>query len=367
MQLKGSRMEHMAKKFNDPLALLFWETTAACNLSCIHCRRLDTAKEDALRDLSLEESFALIDSLVKLGKPILVLSGGEPLSRADIFEIAERATSAGLPVALATNGTLIDSATAQRIVKVGIRRVSVSIDGADSATHDGFRKLAGSFEAALRGIEELRKVGMSVQINMTVARHNRHQVESIYQLCLTIGADALHIFMLVPVGCGVQIADSQMLPAEEYEAILNWLYDKSKEGKMRTKATCAPHYFRVMAQRSKTDGRKFQLKHAGMESLTRGCLAGSSICFVSHEGDVFPCGYLPVVAGNIRKTPLEKIWAESELFIRLRDPGLLSGKCGACEYRNICLGCRARAYYEKGDYLAEEPYCSYIPRAMRSR
>lgn len=358
-------MGPMRKKFDDRLALLFWETTAACNLNCIHCRRLDTAKEDALRDLTLDESFALIDSLVKLGRPILVLSGGEPLCRVDIFDIAARASSAGLPLALATNGTLIDSSVAKSIAKSGVRRVSVSLDGADSATHDGFRMLDGSFEAALRGIEELKKAGLSVQINTTIARHNYRQVESLYQLALAIEVDALHIFMLVPVGCGVQIADEQMLSAGDYEAILNWLYDKSKEGKLRTKATCAPHYFRVMAQRSKADGQKPQRKSSGMEAMTRGCLAGSSVCFVSHEGDVFPCGYLPVVAGNTRRMPLEKIWAESELFARLRDPALLGGKCGACEYRNICLGCRARAYYDKGDYLAEEPYCSYVPRAMR--
>jgi radical SAM protein with 4Fe4S-binding SPASM domain len=199
---------------------------------------------------------------------------------------------------------------------------------------------------------------------------------------LELGADALHLFMLVPVGCGVQIAESNMLPSQEYERVLNWMYDRSKDRQIHLKATCAPHYFRVMRQRAAVEhvriepthshGKPVAAGHPGgngsgqnMAAMTKGCLAGSAICFVSHTGEVFPCGYLPVSAGNVRRQSMSEIWNDSAVFAKLRDVDQLEGKCGLCEFKKVCLGCRARAYYTSGNYMAEEPYCVYEPKRMR--
>lgn len=347
------------------LRLLFWETTAGCNLECIHCRRLDISKELARDDLTLQEVFPFIDSVASVGKPILVLSGGEPLIRPDIFEIARYATDKGLQVALATNGTMINNTIARELVAAGVKRVAISMDGAKAATHDGFRKQAGSFGRATNGFSSLKSLGMSMQINTTVTTHNADELGEIYAMALEIGADALHFFMLVPVGCGLQIADSHMLPARQYEEILTWLYERSKEKKIHLKATCAPHYYRIMRQQARIEGIKITPQTHGMEAVTKGCLAGTGVCFVSHKGEVFPCGYLPVECGQIRQKPFSEIWESSPVFQDLRDADLLLGKCGICHFRNVCGGCRARAFYETGNYLDPEPYCIYDPETAQ--
>ncbi|MBN1562276.1 MAG: radical SAM protein [Anaerolineae bacterium] len=365
--------------------LVFWETTAGCNLRCIHCRRIEVADQLTPQDLTTAESFQLIDQIAAEGSPVFVLSGGEPLMRPDIFEIARYATAAGLPVALATNGTLITDELATKIKASGVKRVSISFDGADAATHDAFRALKGSFDMAVRGFKALRKVGLPVQINTTVAKHNQEQLERVLQLAKDLDAIALHLFLLVPVGCGVEIAEDQMVSAADYERILNWLYDMEQaEPQLQLKATCAPHYFRVMHQRRAEDrrqgiqvnlpashhrqihgnhpgGHPGEHPHSQMHAATKGCLAGTGVTFVSHRGEVFPCGYLPVEAGNVREQEFGDIWQNSPLFAEMRDPDLLGGKCGACQFKNLCSGCRARAYGMTGDYLAEEPFCAYEP------
>ena len=210
-------MHNSASK--NQLRLVFWETTSGCNLECVHCRRIDVAAELAKQDMTTEQGMAFIDSLAECAKPILVFSGGEPLYRKDIFTLAKHAQSRGLTTALATNGTLIDEEMANKIVAAGFQRVAISIDGADADTHDRFRGIPGSFARALSGFLRLRRRGMSMQINSTLARHNAAQREKLYELALAVGADALHIFMLVPVGCGVQISADNQLPADEYESI----------------------------------------------------------------------------------------------------------------------------------------------------
>jgi len=333
-------------------------------------------------DLGTEDALRFVSDLAGFAKPILVLSGGEPLFRPDIFQIAMHGRDNGLPVALATNGTLVTEPVAHAIVDSGIKRVAISIDGSDEATHDSFRRQPGSLAAALNGFRHLRKLGMSMQINCTVTNHNVHQIEHLYKIALELGADALHLFMLVPVGCGVQIAESNMLPSQEYERVLNWMYDRSKDRKIHLKATCAPHYFRVMRQRAAVEHVRIEPTHShgkpgaaghpggngsgqNMAAMTKGCLAGSAICFVSHTGEVFPCGYLPVSAGNVRRQTMREIWNDSAVFAKLRDVEQLEGKCGLCEFKKVCLGCRARAYYASGNYMAEEPYCVYEPKRMR--
>jgi AdoMet-dependent heme synthase len=345
----------------------------------------------------------LIEQISQFCSPILVLSGGEPLYRPDIFELASYATQRGLRVALATNGTLVSEEVARAIANSGVRRVSISLDGADAATHDAFRGIPGAFDAALRGFGNLRELGMSLQVNMTIARHNAHQLPAVLKLAIELGADALHTFLLVPVGCGVNIADEQMVPADEYEKILHWFYDRSREGEIELKATCAPHYFRVVRQRRaaerrltslappsfplssvtigsmevthpgsmgialhprKAEGHSDHPDPEGMNVMTKGCLAGTAVCFISHQGGVYPCGYLPVLAGDLRQQRFEEIWREALVFQQLRDTSNLKGKCGRCEFRTVCLGCRARAYAATGDYLDEEPLCAYEPRTQ---
>jgi heme b synthase len=363
---KGKASTEFMKNVKNQLRLLFWETTTGCNLECIHCRRLEVSKELTKDDLTTEESFTFIDSLAETQRPILVLSGGEPLFRPDIYDIARHAVKRGLTVALATNGTLIDERVAKKIVDAGIQRVSISIDGADAETHDNFRKLKGSFDRAIEGINHLTRLDMEIQINCTIAKHNVDQLKDLYELALKLKAVAMHIFMLVPVGCGVEIAEDQMLPAQKYEESLNLFYDLSKNAKIQTKATCAPHYFRIMRQRAKQEGITVSPKTHGMAAMTKGCLAGTGVCFVSHKGEVFPCGYLPVNAGNVKTQRFAEIWDDSEVFKNLRDTDLLEGKCGICEYKKVCEGCRARAFYQSGNYLAEEPYCIYEPKAPKA-
>lgn len=343
-----------------PPRLVFWETTTACNLACKHCRRLEPQAGPAPGELTAEQGCELIDAIAESGRPILIFSGGEPLMRADIYELLDHARHVGLPTALATNGTLINRHVAELIGESGVRRVAVSIDGADAMTHDVFRGITGCFQQALAGIERLRAAGMPVQINVTISRHNSAQLEAIHDLAAKIGAVALHAFMVVPVGCGVELDDSQMLTGVEYEQILTRFHELSLRSPLQTKATCAPHYYRLLAR----DGELTENSgHGGvMAATTRGCLAGTAVCFVSHRGEVFPCGYLPVTAGNVLADRFANIWTNSPVFARLRDDSLLTGKCGVCDFKTVCGGCRARAYAATGDYMAEEPLCVYVPK-----
>ncbi len=355
------------------LRLVFWETTARCNLTCRHCRRLDALGTQGSDRYDTARAKDFVDQVAECGKPLLILSGGEPLLRNDIFEIAEHAHGKGLIVSLATNGTLIDDAKADRIKASGIRRVAISVDGGDAPTHDAFRGLPGSFEGALAGLRRVRERGVETQLNCSVTHHNVHQRKQLFDLAVAEKVVALHFFVLVPVGCGLEIAESHRLDAEQVEEFLSWLVNQSVSSPFHLKATCAPQYFRIRAQK----GVKRQASphaatgHPGglpgarlMEAETRGCLAGQSVCFVSHEGDVFPCGYLPMCAGSVRTQRLKDIWTGSEVFRQFRGMEQLGGKCGHCEYRSACAGCRARALGHTGNVWDTDPYCAYTPREV---
>ncbi len=349
------------KKAGPPVPrLIAWELTRSCNLGCVHCRGSAT-RDRATEELSLQEGLQLIDNIASFSKPVLILSGGEPLMRQDVYKIAQYGTDKGLRVVLATNGTLLTPEVAQKLKDCGIQRVSISVDGATAETHDAFRGLSGAFEKALQGIEYLKGADLSFQINTTITRRNLAEIPAITDLGIKLGAAGIHIFLLVPTGRGKEIEGDEISP-QDYEKVLNWFYDKQKELKnINLKATCAPHYFRIMRQRAKAEGIKITPQTHGLEAMTKGCLGGSGFCFISYKGDVAPCGYLPAWAGNVRRQPFSEIWATAKVFQDLRDPDLLKGKCGRCEYRKICAGCRARAYARYDDYLAEEPYCTYQP------
>ncbi|MBI4249399.1 MAG: radical SAM protein [Elusimicrobia bacterium] len=351
-----------------PLKRVYWETTAGCNLRCIHCRRQDILTKGSPDELTTGQAKQLIDELAQIGKPVLILSGGEPLFRKDIFEIARYGKERGLALGIATNGTLVSSRIAAALKDAGIYYAAISLDGVRAITHDHFRG-RGNFDRAVEGFKNLKAAGIKVQVNFTVTRQNIAEVPVIYKMASDMGACALYLFLLVPVGCGVQIADSQMLSPEEVEAWLRWVYVKDRTGSLPIKAICAPHFYRIEKQDehlvevslAQKGGAAPRRREREVNGARRGCLAAINMCFISHKGDVFPCGYLPVACGNVLKTPLSEIWASSTVLKQLRDPDLLTGKCGLCSFKDVCGGCRARAYYASQSVLAEEPFCTYEP------
>jgi len=364
------------------MRLLFWESTIKCNLRCAHCRRVE-GDEAVSTDITTDQAMDMIDQLAVLGKeqgfmPVLVFSGGEPLCRDDIFDLIKYARKKELQLALASNGTLIDAEIAAKVKDSGIQRVSISLDGATSEIHNKLRQLEGSFESAVAGTGYLKKAGVPFQINVTVTRHNAHQLDEVFAMAKELGAVAVHLFMLVPVGCGEEFAEEDMLSAQEYEKMMVRIAGLEVSQDLQIKVTCGPHYERVVRQA----GLRKQPHVADMPEAaacphghgkgghpdgkpvhsSKGCLAGVSIIFVGHQGDVFPCGYLPVNCGNVLETSLSDIWHNNADLARMRDTSKLKGKCGICEYRNLCGGCRARAYSVKGDYMDEEPFCSFQPQ-----
>jgi radical SAM protein with 4Fe4S-binding SPASM domain len=345
----------------------------------VHCRAsAQTTPEPD--ELTTGEVLRLIDQLVELGNPIFIISGGEPLMRPDIYEIAAYGSQRGLRVAVSPNGTLVTPQAVRRLQDAGVRRISVSIDGSTAARHDAVRGQAGAFDAALEGLAACREDGLGFQLNTTVMRQTQDNLPAIRDLAVRIGAAAWHVFMLVPTGRGR--IDDEVSP-QEYEDILDEIYEMTQSSPIPIRVTCGPHFMRVVAQNRRKGGEQPNLVqsspagHSGghpaghlgghpgrMDRTTRGCLAGDGYCFVSYRGDVMPCGYFPVVAGSVREQPLEEIYHRSPLFQTLRDLDRLEGKCGVCEFRRVCGGCRARAYSLTGNTMAEEPYCVYQPRAM---
>jgi radical SAM protein with 4Fe4S-binding SPASM domain len=262
---------------------------------------------------------------------------------------------------MAPNGTLIDAAAARKIKEAGIERCSISIDAPDAAGHDAFRGVAGAFEASLKGIRHLKDVGLEFQINTTVTADNLSRFKDIFRLAESLGAAAWHIFLLVPTGRAASLG-AQVISAADYEAVLNWFYDFRTTTKMQLKATCAPHYHRILRERAKQDGTPVDFDHFGLDAVSRGCLGGVGFCFISHSGIVQPCGYLELVCGDVRQARFPDIWRSSPQFLELRNPKVYRGKCGSCEYERVCGGCRARAATMRGHYLEEEPLCSYAPK-----
>ena len=350
------------------LQIVAWELTRSCNLFCAHCR----GSAELTRysgELSTEECFGVIDQILEVSKPLIILTGGEPLVRSDIVQIAAYAVNKGLRVVMGTNGTLITGEMAAKLKAIPISRVGISLDFPSAALQDKFRGHTGAFEAALAGIANARAAGIDVQINSTITRLNIALLDDLLLLALELGAVAFHPFMLVPTGRGKGLGSVELSP-EQYEETLHWIYDKQLEFKDKIffKPTDAPHYQRVVRQRQTEDQVSATSTCAITNNLesstTRGCLAGTGFAFVSYQGKVKGCGYLDIEAGDVRKESFSRIWANSPLFRELRDLSNLKGKCGNCEFKCICGGCRARAYEATGDYLEAEPYCLYQPAAQ---
>jgi len=355
---------HSEKK-EAPLRLVAWETTRNCNLTCVHCRASAT-KGPYAGELDTQAAFRLLDQIALVGEPIVILTGGEPLLRPDIFDIAKYGTGKGLRMVMAPNGTLITEAYAEQMVDSGIKRISISLDGATKESHDSFRGVKGAFEGALNGIKLAKEAGVEFQINTTITKTNLDQIPKIQDLAIKLGAVAHHIFLLVPTGRGKYIVD-QEITSDEYENTLNWFYDQREKTPLQLKATCAPHYYRILRQRAKKENKSVTFKSHGLDAVTRGCLGGIGFCFISHTGVVQPCGFLDLNCGDVTKNSFVEIWHNSDILLSLRNFDNLKGKCGDCEYKKVCGGCRARAYEATGDFLVEEPLCNYQPASISAR
>lgn len=339
--------------------LVAWEITRSCNLNCVHCRAA-SEKGPYPGELGTDKCMEILHQIALLGNPIIILSGGEPLLREDIFDLASHGTELGLRMVMATNGTRLTPDVIEKIKSSGIQRLSISFDGPDAQSHDKFRKVPGAFDAAMKGIALLREADIEFQINTTITKHNSHEVDKILDMVVDLGAVAHHIFLLVPTGRAKDMVN-QEIDSREYENILHWFYRMRKKVPLHLKATCAPHYYRILRQEAHKEGEKVDFETYGLDAVTRGCLCGTGFCFISFDGIVQPCGYLDLNCGDLKKDSFDSIWQNSDVFGKIRDFSEYKGKCGRCEYRKVCGGCRARAFEATGDYMAEEPLCAYQP------
>ncbi|MFQ6112371.1 MAG: radical SAM protein [Nitrospinota bacterium] len=338
--------------------IVSWNTTRRCNLRCAHCyldaRELESGGEG---ELTTGEGVELIDSIAALNpRAFLVLTGGEPLLREDILELASVASSRGLIVLLGTNGILLGEGAARKLKGSGVEGIGVSIHSLDARIHDSFTGLEGSLSRVTEGIAACRREGLDFQVQTVARRENLDEIPAIIGYSREVGAKAFNLFFLVCTGRGQGLTD---LTAEQYEEALSLLMEEHMGSKdMIIRARCAPHFKRVVRQRSPGDFP------AGAEMS--GCLAATHYCRVTPEGDVTPCPYMPLRAGNLRETSFESIWQGSHLFRTLRTSAL-KGKCGLCEFNEICGGCRARALAMKGDPMEEDPWCLYEPSEVEAR
>ncbi len=364
--------------YNQNPFIVIWEVTRACQLKCVHCRADAQVTPDP-NELSHEEGIKLIDEIYEMDNPMLVFTGGDCMMRKDLFELAEYAVQKGMRVSMVPSAT--DNVTKEKMEKaksVGLSRWGFSLDGPTPEIHDRFRGTPGSFELTLEKIKYLNELEMPLQINTVISRYNYDHLEQMAELVKDLKAVMWYIFLLVPTGRG-QLEDC-LTPAE-HEKIFLWLYQLSKTAPYDIKTTAAQHYRRVVIQQKAKEHliAKGEIHYEdsittdaaslvdGLKRAPKGVNDGNGFIFVSHTGDVMPSGLLPLVVGNVRKTPLMDIYREAPILKELRNPDLYKGKCGVCEFRNVCGGSRSRTYAITGDYLESEPFCVYIPEALRKK
>jgi len=362
--------------FDERPFVAIWETTQACDLACVHCRACAQPLRSS-QELTTTEAKCLIDEIASMEVPVFVLTGGDPLKRPDIFELVQYATDRNVRISLTPSATpLLTRNSIVRLKAAGLARLAVSLDGPTEAIHDAFRRVPGSYKWTLDAVSWAREIGLPVQINTTITRHNLTMIEDIIVLLESLDITLWSVFFLVPTGRG---SDIDLISAEEFEQVFEKLFETSRRVLFDIKSTEAQHYRRYLLQR-RTEARRlgqeadesfprnpqFSLgveTQDGIGRAPRGINDGKGFVFISHLGEVYPSGFLPVSGGNVRRQSLSDIYRNSPLFRSLRDSKNLEGKCGECEYREICGGSRARSYAMTGNLFAEEPCCVYEPRA----
>lgn len=343
--------------------LAIWEVTRACDLACIHCRASAIPSRDS-DELTLEEARLLFERIHLMGTRLLVLTGGDPVKRPDIFELIRSAKETGLDPSLSPSVTpLLTREALRKAREAGASAVSLSLDGGSARTHDDFRGVPGAFDRTLAAAMQVKEAGLELRINTTVTRRNLLDLRTISQLVEKAGARVWSVFFLVPTGRAEQAL--QITPGQ-CETVLRWLYDLSCAAPYRIKTTEAPHYRRVVLQAmAAKEGRPvadvMARTRSGKGRFMPGMNDGRGFVFISHRGDVYPSGFFPLPAGNVRKSGLESIYRDNVVFQALRRPDLLHGKCGLCGFRDVCGGSRARAFATSGDVLGEDPLCAYVP------
>jgi radical SAM protein len=361
--------------FDEKPFIAIWETTQACDLACVHCRACAQPARSS-DELTTQEAKRLIDEIAEMAVPVFVLTGGDPLKRPDIFEIVRYAADRKVRISLTPSATPL--LTREAIVKLhqaGLARLAVSLDGPTAEIHDAFRRVPGSFQWTMDAVRWAREIGLPVQINTTITRHNFHQIHDVIALLATLDIALWSVFFLVPTGRGQDIG---LLSAEEFEQVFAILHQTAQRALFDIKSTEAQHYRRYLLQRRTEARRQHALPGEKLPQLmpsmtddgigrAMGINDGKGFVFISHRGEVFPSGFLPLSAGNIREQSLSKIYRESPLFRALRDSKNLQGKCGDCEYREVCGGSRARAFAVSGSPFAEEPCCVYHPKRKVQR
>ena len=358
--------------------LAIWEVTQSCDLACKHCRAAAQPLPHP-DELTPEEGKTLIDQVAEMGLKIFVLTGGDPMKRSDVFELIRYAAEKGIQIAVTPSATpLLTREAIFKMKAAGVVRLGISLDGSTPEIHDAFRGLPGAWARTIQAIEWANEAGVPIQVHSTISRHNVHDLDGLCNLFEKLAIVMWNVFFLVPVGRGQQ---DDLLSGEEFERVFAKIYELSQRANFQIKTTEAMHYRRYLLQHNLEERRMGHGHgHPGAQAdyepgaptadvatrtkawATRRVNDGKGFVFISHTGNVYPSGFLPIHAGNIRETPLAEIYRNSPIFKALRDSARLEGKCGACEFKEICGGSRARAYALTGDPLAAEPCCIYQPK-----
>lgn len=374
--MRSSRVLDMAAAdFAVAPFLVIWEMTRSCDLACKHCRAEAVTRRHPL-ELSTEEAKRMMDDVRRFGRPLFVLSGGDPLKRPDVVELVEYGSSIGLRMAMTPSGTpLMTPSVLRDLREAGLSRLAVSLDGSSAAIHDEFRGVAGSYDWTIDMLRVARGIGLTTQVNTTVSRHNLQDFDALCDLMIGLGITLWSVFFLVPTG---RASPNDVASADEFEEVFHRMYDLSKTAPFDIKSTAAPQYRRVILQRQVGERRAgarvdapapmtagLGLSLADGVGRSKGVNDGDGFVFISHVGAIYPSGFLPLTAGNVRRDDLVEVYRHSPLFTALRDRSRLKGKCGVCEYRDVCGGSRARAYAVTGDVLESEPFCAHVPARYR--
>ncbi|MCK1997586.1 TIGR04053 family radical SAM/SPASM domain-containing protein [Psychrobacillus psychrodurans] len=369
-----------SRDYNENPFIVIWELTRACQLHCLHCRAEAQHHRHPL-ELTLDEGKKLIDDIYEMENPLLVFTGGDPLERPDVFDIAEYAIKKGVRVSMTPSATPnVTKEAMQKAKDIGLARWAFSIDGHCAEVHDHFRGTTGSFDLTMKAIEYLNELEMPLQINTVISRYNYEYLDELAEMVEKLNCVLWSVFFLVPTGRG---KETDMISPAEHEKVFRWLYNLSKRVPFDIKTTAAQHYRRVVIQQKLREQKGLSDedhifyedaltmgdtgKIDGLGRAPKGVNDGNGFVFISHTGDVFPSGLLPIKVGNVRQTPLANIYRNSDVFQNLRNPDKYKGKCGVCEYNKVCGGSRSRAYNLTGDYMESEPYCVYIPQSMRKK